>query len=146
MLKQTLKSDIIKHMKNKDKIKLTALRTLMSDIQNKEKDLKRDLSDIEIISLIEKTIKQLNETLGYAEQANKSEKISEIKISIDMFANYMPTQLTDDEAKAFVSEVIIKNGFKDKSDMGKLMKVVIPKLKGRYDSKKVNLLVNKLLQ
>jgi len=58
----------------------------------------------------------------------------------------MPTQLTDDEAKAFVSEIIIENGFKDKSDMGKPMKVVIPKLKGRYDSKKVNLLVNKLLQ
>ena len=63
MLKQTLKEDIIKYMKNRDKIRLTALRTLMADVKNKEMDLKKDLTDDELIGIIEKTIKQLNETL-----------------------------------------------------------------------------------
>jgi len=145
MLKQTLKEDIIKYMKNRDKVRLTALRTLMADVKYKEMDLKKDITDDELIGIIEKTIKQLNETLSYAKQANKDEIIAETEIAIEMFTVYMPKQLTDDEAKAIIIEVIAENGFKGKGDMGKVMKAVMPKLKGKYDSKKVNPLVNQLL-
>jgi uncharacterized protein YqeY len=145
MLKQTLKADIIKYMKNRDKVRLTTLRTLMADVKYKEIDLKRELEEDELIGIIEKTIKQLNETLSYAKQANSEDIIAETEIAIEMLAVYMPKQLTDDEAKAIVSEVIAENGFKGKGDMGKTMKAVMPKLKGKYDSKKVNPLVNELL-
>lgn len=145
MLKQILKDDVIKYMKSKDKIRLTAMRTLMADVKNKEMDLKRELAEDELIGIIEKTIKQLNETLGYAKQANKAENIAEAEIAIEMFGGYMPKQYTDDEAKAIVLEVIAENGFKGNGDMGKVMKAVMPKLKGKYDSKKVSPLVNQLL-
>lgn len=145
MLKQILKDDVIKYMKSKDKIRLTAMRTLMADVKNKEMDLKRELAEDELIGIIEKTIKQLTETLGYAKQANKADSIAEAEIAIEMLGVYMPKQFTDDEAKAIVLEVITENGFKGKGDMGKVMKAVMPKLKGKYDSKKVNPLVNELL-
>ena len=145
MLKQTLKDDIIKYMKSRDKVRLTALRTLMADVKYREMDLKRELAEDELIGIIEKTIKQLNETLTYAKQANKEDIITETEIAIEMFAVYMPKQLTDDEAKAIIVEIIAGNGFKGKGDMGKVMKAVMPKLKGKYDSKKVNPLVNQLL-
>ncbi|WP_291635053.1 GatB/YqeY domain-containing protein [Clostridium sp.] len=145
MLKQTLKDDIIKYMKSRDKIRLTALRTLMAAVKYKELDLKKELEDDELIAIIEKTIKQLNETLGYAKQANKEDIIAESEIAIEMFTVYMPKQLTDDEAKAILIEVIAENGFKGKGDMGKVMKAVMPKLKGKYDSRKVNPLVIELL-
>ncbi|MFT5873498.1 MAG: hypothetical protein ACI8WT_002445 [Clostridium sp.] len=145
MLKQTLKDDIIKYMKSRDKIRLTALRTLMAAVKYKELDLKRELEDDELIAIIEKTIKQLNETLGYAKQASKEDTIAETEIAIEMFTVYMPKQLTDDEAKAILIEVITENGFKGKGDMGKVMKAVMPKLKGKYDSRKVNPLVIELL-
>lgn len=144
MLKQTLKDDIIKYMKNRDKVRLTALRTLMAEVKYKEMDLKRELTDAELIGIIEKTIKQLNETLSYAKQANKEEIITETEIAIEMFTTYMPQQITDDEAKAIVIETISENNFKGKGDMGKTMKAVMPKLKGKYDSKKINPLVNQL--
>ncbi|MGH4117536.1 GatB/YqeY domain-containing protein [Clostridium sp.] len=145
MLKQTLKDDVIKYMKSKDKIRLTAMRTLMADVKNKEMDLKRDLSEDELISIIEKTIKQLNETLGYAKQANKADSIAEAEIAIEMLSVYMPKQFTDDEAKAIILEVISQNGFSGSKDMGKVMKAAMPKLKGKYESKKVSPLVNQLL-
>lgn len=145
MLKQTLKEDIIKYMKNRDKVRLTALRTLMADVKYKEMDLKKDLAEEDLIGLIEKTIKQLNETLSYAKQANNEAIISETEIAIEMFAVYMPKQLTDEEAKAIILETISENGFSGKGDMGKVMKAIMPKLKGKYDSKKINPLVMQLL-
>ncbi len=145
MLKQTLKDDIIKYMKSKDKVRLTALRTLMAEVKYKEMDLKKELEDIELIGIIEKTIKQLNETLSYAKQASNEAIITETEIAIEMFKFYMPKQFTDEEARAIVLEVIAENAFKGKGDMGKTMKAVMPKLKGKYDSKKINPLVNELL-
>ena len=145
MLKQTLKDDIIKYMKSRDKIRLTTLRTLMADVKNKEMDSKREIEEIELIGIIEKTIKQLNETLSYAKQSDKTDIITETEISIEMLSVYMPKQLTDDEAKAIIAQVITENGFKGKGDMGKVMKAIMPKLKGKYDGKKVNPLVNELL-
>jgi len=145
MLKQTLKDDIIKYMKSRDKIRLTVLRTLMADVKYKEIDLKRELEEDELIGIIEKTIKQLNETLSYAKQANSEDIIAESEIAIEMLTVYMPQQLTDDEAKEIVIEVIAENSFKGKGDMGKTMKAVMPRLKGKYESKKINPLVNQLL-
>jgi len=145
MLKQTIKDDIIKYMKSRDKIRLTTLRTLMADVKNKEMDSKREIEENELIGIIEKTIKQLNETLSYAKQSNKTDIISESEISIEMLSVYMPKQLTDDEAKAIIIEVISENGFKGKGDMGKVMKAIMPKLKGQYESRKINPLVNQLL-
>jgi len=145
MLKQTLKADIIKYMKSRDKIRLTTLRTLMADVKYKELDLKRELDDNELVGIIEKTIKQLNETLVYAKQSEKAEIIAETETSIEMLSVYMPKQFTDDEAKAIIAEIIAENGFKGKGDMGKVMKAIMPKLKGKYDGRKVNPLVNELL-
>ena len=145
MLKQTLKDDITKYMKSRDKVRLTNLRTLMAEVKYKELDLKRELEENELIGVIEKTIKQLNETLSYAKQSNKEDIIAETEIAIEMFTTYMPQQLTDDEAKAIIIEVIAENGFNGKGDMGKVMKAVMPKLKGKYDGKKINPLVNQLL-
>lgn len=145
MLKQTLKDDIIKYMKSKDKVRLTNLRTLMAEVKYKEIDLKRELEEIELIGIIEKTIKQLNETLSYAKQSEKADIIAETEIAIEMLSVYMPKQLTDDEAKAIILKVIAENDFKGKGDMGKVMKAVMPSLKGKYEGKKINPLVNELL-
>jgi uncharacterized protein YqeY len=145
MLKQTLKDDIIKYMKSRDKVRLTNLRTLMADVKYKEIDLKRELEEDELIGIIEKTIKQLNETLSYAKQSNSADIISESETAIEMLTLYMPKPFTDDEAKAIIIEVITENGFKGKGDMGKVMKAIMPKLKGKYESKKINPLVIELL-
>jgi len=145
MLKQTLKEDIIKYMKSKDKVRLTALRTLMAEVKYKEMDLKKELEDTELIGIIEKTIKQLNETLSYAKQADNQDIIAETEIAIEMFSIYMPKQFTDEEAEIIVIGVISENNFKGNGDLGKTMKAVMPKLKGKYDSKKINPLVKELL-
>jgi len=145
MLKQTLKDDIIKYMKNRDKVRLTTLRTLMADVRYKEIDSKKDIEEEELIGIVEKTIKQLNETLSYAKQANKEDIISETEIAIELLAKYMPVQLTDEEAKVIISAAIAENGFSGKGDMGKVMKAVMPKLKGKYEGKKINPLVIQLL-
>lgn len=145
MLRQTLKDDTIKYMKSKDKVRLTTLRTLMAEVKNKEIDLKRELEEIELISIIEKTIKQLNETLGYAKQSGKDEIVTESAIAIELLSAYMPQQLTDDEARAIILETISENGFSGKGDIGKVMKAIMPKLKGKYESKKINPLVSELL-
>ncbi|ADL51140.1 GatB/YqeY domain-containing protein [Clostridium cellulovorans] len=146
MLKDTIKNDMVKAMKEKNKVILTAIRTLNADIKYKELDLKKELEDIEVIGVIEKTIKQLKETLEFAVQANDETTINETKTVIEFFTGYMPKQLTDEEAKKVIEDTLKENSIESKADMGKAMQIVMAKLKGQYEGKKISGIVSQILK
>lgn len=136
MLKERINKEMKNFMKAKDKVRLITIREINADIKNKEIYIKRELNDDDIITIIEKNIKQYKETLAFAEKANDQKRINEINISIELLKEFMPEQFTDKEAKAIIEDIIKKNGFEGQKDMGKVMKEVMPKLKGRFDGKK----------
>lgn len=145
MLKERINKEMKNFMKAKDKVRLITIREINADIKNKEIYIKRELNDDDIITIIEKNIKQYKETLTFAEKANDQKRINEINISIELLKEFMPEQFTDKEAKAIIEDIIKENGFEGQKDMGKVMKEVMPKLKGRFDGKKINKIVKEIL-
>ncbi len=145
MLKEELKKNEISAMKARDKQTVSVLRLVNSEIKAYEVNERKDITDEVVIKIIEKQIKQLKEALQYARQLNDEEKIQEGNFAINLLTPYLPAQLSDEEVKAMLKE-IITNGNYGPSDMGKIMKEIMPKVNGKFDRSKINPMVKELLK
>ena len=144
MLKETLKKDEIAAMKARDKAKVNVLRLVNAEIKAYEVNNREDISDENVIKIIEKSIKQNKEALEYAKQANNEEKIAEGNFAIEVLTPYLPKQLTDDEVNEMLKEIIASGNY-TAADMGKIMKEISPKLKNRADMGEVNKIIKEKL-
>lgn len=132
-------------MKAKNKSTLTSIRLLLANVKNKDIELKREANDDEIVALIQKELKQLEESkLAYAGVGN-NQLVKEIEERILLLKGYLPKQLSDEEVKLIIQDAMNINNITQKSQMGELMKVVMPTVKGKCDGKLVNRLVSELL-
>lgn len=144
MLKETLKKDEIAAMKARDKAKVSVLRLVNAEIKAYEVNNREDISDENVIKIIEKSIKQNKEALEYAKQANNEEKIAEANFAIEVLTPYLPKQLTDEEVNEMLKEIITSGSY-TAADMGKIMKEIMPKVSGKFDRSKINPMVKALL-
>ena len=144
MLKETLKKDEIAAMKARDKARVSVLRLVNSEIKAYEVNNREEISDENVIKIVEKSIKQNKEALEYAKQANNEEKIAEGNFAIEVLTPYLPKQLTEEEVSAMLKE-IITNGNYTAKDMGKIMKEIMPKVNGKFDRSKINPMVKEIL-
>lgn len=144
MLKEELKKNEIAAMKARDKATVNVLRLVNSEIKAFEVNERKDISDEDVLRIIEKQIKQLKEALQYAIQLNDNDKINEGNFAINLLTPYLPAQLADEEVETMLRE-IITNGNYSSSDMGKIMKEIMPKVNGKYDKSKINPMVKKIL-
>ena len=144
MLKEILKKDEIAAMKARDKAKVSVLRLVNAEIKAYEVNNREDISDENVIKIIERSIKQTKEALEYAKQANNEEKIAEGNFALEVLTPYLPKQLTEEEVTEMLNE-IISNGNYTAADMGKIMKEIMPKVNGKFDRSKINPMVKSLL-
>lgn len=144
MLKETLKKDEIAAMKARDKARVSVLRLVNSEIKAYEVNNREEISDENVIKIVEKSIKQNKEALEYAKQANNEEKIAEGNFAIEVLTPYLPKQLTEEEVSAMLRE-IITNGNYTAKDMGKIMKEIMPKVNWKFDRSKINPMVKEIL-
>jgi len=146
MLFEKIIEDLKTAMKEKDQIRLATLRMVKSAMQNKviEKKVK-DLSDEDMLQLIQKQIKQRKDSIEQYEAGKRDDLVKKENSEIEVLKKYLPQQLSQEELKAIIAEAVAVTGAKLKQDMGKVMKEVIPKVKGRADGKEINQLVNDAL-
>ncbi|MBS5883562.1 GatB/YqeY domain-containing protein [Clostridium sp.] len=144
MLKEELKKNEIAAMKARDKSTVNVLRLVNSEIKAFEVNERKDISDEDVIKIIEKQIKQLKEALQYAIQLNDNDKIEEGNFAINLLTPYLPAQLSEEEVEAMLKE-IITNGNYGPKDMGKIMKEIMPKVNGKFDRSKINPMVKNIL-
>jgi uncharacterized protein len=144
MLKEELKKNEISAMKARDKATVSVLRLVNSEIKAYEVNERKDVTDEIVIKIIEKQIKQLKETLQYSIQLNDEEKIVEGNFAINLLSPYLPEQLSDEVVENLIKD-IIANGNYGPSDMGKIMKEIMPKVDGKFDRSKINPMVKNLL-
>lgn len=144
MLKEQLKKDEIAAMKARDKARVSVLRMVSAEIKAYEVNNREDISDENVIKIIEKSIKQTKEALEYAKQANNEEKIQEGNFALEVLTLYLPKQLTEEEVIEMLKE-IIANGNYTVKDMGKIMKEIMPKVAGKFDRSKINPMVKELI-
>ncbi|CAM3228328.1 GatB/YqeY domain-containing protein [Filibacter tadaridae] len=146
-LKQQLKDSMKEAMKAKNKEELTSVRLVLSTIQKKEIDKNdgEELTDAEVMQIIQTEIKQTQESLGFAIQTNKTEMISDLENRKQFLTKYLPEQLSEDEVKIIIAGIIESNGFSGKQDMGKVMGLAMAELKGKTEGSLISKVVKELL-
>lgn len=145
-IEKTIESDLTAAMKAKDAEKLLVLRMIKSAILNYKIDKKKEnLSDEEVFEILQKQAKQRRESIESFEKAGRAELAEKEKKEAAVLQSYLPKQLSDDEIKAFAQQAITTSGAKSKAEMGKVMKELMPLVKGKADGKRVNEILGSLL-
>jgi uncharacterized protein YqeY len=144
-LKDKLLEDMKTAMKEKDTIRKNTVQLVRSAVLQVEKDNHVTLDDDGIIEVIAKEVKKRKDSLAVYEQSGSQDLIDDLNSEINVLLAYLPTQLTEAEVEQIVSKAITDTNATSARDMGKIMQVVMPQIKGRSDGKVVNQIVKKLL-
>jgi Uncharacterized conserved protein len=145
-LAERLNEDMKLAMRAQDKFKLSTIRMVRAAVKNQEIDLRRPLEDSEVLDILTREVKQRKDSLQEFQKAGRDDLATDLAAEIDIIAQYLPQQLTEEEIKAIVMQTIQETGASSKADMGKLMGALMPKVKGRADGKLINQLVQQFLQ
>ena len=136
-----INADIITAMKAKDEAALSALRMLKSAVKYKEVDLKREVKDEDVIDVLAKQAKQRKEAIEGFEKGDRPEMAAKEKAELAQLEKYMPAALSDGDLAQLIEEAVKASGAAGPKDMGKVMAVLTPKIKGKADMGKVSGLV-----
>lgn len=144
-MKNRIIEDIKLAMKAQDKVKLPVVRMLKADIQMAELNKKSELTDDEIISIVSKQIKMRKDSIKEFEKGNRNDLIESANSEIKILEEYLPEQLSEQEVTDIINDVFTKVNPSSPSDMGKIMGVVTPLVKGKTDMGLVSKIVKEKL-
>ena len=144
-LKETLSEDMKTAMRAKDSEKLATIRLINAAIKQREVDERIELGDDQVLSVIEKMIKQRKDSITQFEAGGRQDLADKEKSEINVLAAYMPAQMSEAEVQAEVATAVTQAGASGPQDMGKVMAVLKPKLAGRADMTAVSALVKAAL-
>jgi uncharacterized protein YqeY len=145
-LKSKIDQDIKEALKARNNLKLGVLRMLKSEIKYKEIDKGSELSDDEVISVLSSSIKKRKDSIEQFEKGGREDLVSQEKAELEVVMGYMPEQLGEDELIRIIQQAIQETNAGGPADLGKVMKSIIPQVKGRADGKLINRLVAFQLQ
>ena len=137
-MREQILNDLVKAMKDQDKEKLLVIRSVKSAMQLEEINLKRNLSDDEVIGVIAKQIKIRKDSINEFEKGNRQDLIDATLKEIEILQAYLPEQLEEDELNKIIDDVFNKVNPTSSKDMGKVMAMITPLVKGRADMKEVS--------
>ena len=141
-LLERLNSDIKQAMKNKEKDKLSVIRMIKASIQNEALKTGNEISEEEELTVLSREVKQRKDSLHEFDKAGREDLVEKIRTELQYVELYMPKQLSEEEVSEIVKQAISETGASTKAEMGKVMAVIMPKVKGKADGS----LVNKLVQ
>ena len=145
-IEKTLESDFIHAMKAKDSLKVSVLRMLKAALSNHKIQKKSDsLEDEEVLDIIRKQVKQRKESLESFEKGGRKDLAEKERLEMNLLLAYLPAQLSDEEIKAEAKKAIAACAAQTKAEAGKVMKVLMPALKGKADGKRINEILMALL-
>jgi Yqey-like protein. len=144
-LKEKLLDDLKEAMKAKDTVRKDTIQLIRSAILQVEKDKHVTLGDDEITDILARELKSKREALAEIENSGRADAVEKAKREIEIILGYMPRQLSREELESIVKEAIVETGAVTMKDMGKVMKAVMPKVKGRAEGSVVNEIVKGLL-
>jgi uncharacterized protein YqeY len=140
-----IRTDIKIAMKNKDVFRRDTLRLLNSAMKQIEIDERRELSDEDVLKILQKQIKQREDVAIQYKEANRIDLYDKEIGESNIFKEYLPKQLSDDELKSEIKQIIDSVGATSLKDMGKVMGVATKKLAGKSDGKRINQCVKEIL-
>jgi hypothetical protein len=144
-LRETINQDVKNAMKAKDSKKRDALRLLTSAFKQIEVDERRELSDEDVIKIIQKQVKKGTDSANQYRDASREDLMQNELDEIAYFEAYLPKQLSDEELESAMSAILTQVGATTMKDMGKVMGVASKELSGKADGKRISEMVKKLL-
>lgn len=146
-LKEKLTEDMKQAMKDKEagKLRLSVIRMVRASIKNVEIDHKKELSEDEVLDVLAKEVKMRRDAMEEFRKGNRQDLVDNLEQEIAILMQYLPQQLSENEVRTLVSDAVAETQANNPKDMGKVMAVLMPKVKGRADGKMVNAIVRELL-
>jgi uncharacterized protein YqeY len=141
LLRAQIAEDMKTAMRAKDAPRLSAIRLLLASLKQREVDERIELSDTDVLAIIEKMIKQRRDSIEQFEKGGRQDLADKEQFEISVLQSYMPAALSAAEVDTAVTEAIASSGAKLMADMGKVMALLKPRLAGRADMGKVSALV-----
>lgn len=145
-IEERINEDFKKAMKEKDNVALSALRMVKAALKNEAISKKKDkLSDDETIAVLSKQAKQRKDSIESFRKGGREELAAKEEKELSIINSYLPEKMSEDDLKKLIDEIIKETGANSKKDMGKVMKALMDKAKGRIDGKPASRLVNEAL-
>ena len=145
-LKEQLTADMKDAMKNKEKERLAVIRMVRGAIRQQEIDGQKELGEEDVIAVSSKEVKMRRDSIEEFQKGGREDLVEKTQAEIDVLLPYLPAQLSEDEVRELVKAAVEQTGAATPKDMGKVMGVLMPKVKGRADGKMVNTIVKSFLQ
>ena len=143
--KAKLNESMKEAMKSGNDLRKRTIRMVLAALKQVEVDKRTDLDDMAVTALIQKEVKNRREALEEAKKANRSDLIADNESEIKVLEEFLPKAMSSDELHALVQAAIAETGAAAPSDMGKVMKVVMPKVAGRAPNDAISAAVKELL-
>jgi hypothetical protein len=144
-LKDQITDDMKAAMRAKESERLATIRLLIAEIKRKEVDERIELTDAQVLAVVEKMIKQRKDSITQFENGGRQDLADKEKAELTVLSAYMPAGLSDEEVAAEVAAAVAASGAAGPQDMGKVMGILKPKLAGRADMTAVSAQVKKAL-
>ena len=140
-LKQRVTEDMKNAMRARDTARLSAIRLLLAAVKQREVDERKDLTDADVVAVIDRMLKQRRDSISQFEAAGRQDLADAEKFEVTVLEAYMPQSASADEITAAVAAGVAQSGATGPQDMGKVMAIVKPLLAGRADMAAVSQLV-----
>jgi hypothetical protein len=132
-------------MRAKQPARLSAIRLILAAIKQKEVDERVELSDADVVAILEKMVKQRRESIAQFEKASRTDLADAEKFELGVLAGYLPQQMDETQVQQEIAKAIAESSASGAKDMGKVMALLKPRLAGRADMGKVSGLVKSRL-
>lgn len=132
-------------MRTRDEVKLSTIRLVRSAIKNQEIDKGRDLSDDEVVTVLMSEAKKRREAVEGAEQAGRDDIATKERAELDVLKQYLPEQIGESELEEIVRGIITEVRATGKKDKGRVMPVLMQRVRGRADGRLASEVVDRLL-
>ncbi len=144
-LKDKLMNDLKDSMRSKDKLRKDAITMIRAAIKQVEVDKRIELGDEDVLEIISKQLKEKKASIEEFKKGNRDDLVTQTEDEIKVLLDYLPEQLSEEELRQIVENAISTLNISSPKEMGKLMKEVMPQIKGRADGKAVNKIAGELL-
>lgn len=132
-LYQKVEQELVLAMKEKNELKVSTLRMLIAALKNKKIELQKELTDTDVIAVIQKLVKQRKDSIESYTEGGREELAQKEAEEIEFLKKYLPEEMSKEELDAIIDDVISEVGAKSMADMGKVMGAVMQKVSGRAD-------------
>ncbi|MBX6353832.1 MAG: GatB/YqeY domain-containing protein [Thermoflavifilum sp.] len=144
-LSERLTEDLKQAMKAQDKVRLSVIRMVRAAMKNREIEKGGPLTDDDVIGVIQKELKQRQDSLQAFESAGRTDLADQTKAEMAVLQTYLPEALSPEELREMAERVIAEVGATGPRDIGKVMSALMPQVRGRADGRQVQQVVQSLL-